>query len=215
MEILTQRINDMKLSILTGVLDTGADQGSLRDPCLVLRTLGEIGYEAVDMSFTAVAKPEYILRGALNVPFLLWVPHMADGGEMRDELISLMDVGPTLVELAGGTLSYPQFGRNVLDGTPRRYVLSGYVGEMMYMEKGLKLVTNRKGEPYLIFALKRDPGEQDNLAGTPEGAQIWTEKSKQLFFAVAENSCYKPSVIQMRTPDQNDPRFVRSVKGAG
>lgn len=194
MEILTQRINDMKLSILTGVLDTGADQGSLRDPCLVLRTLGEIGYEAVDMSFTAVAKPEYILR---------------------DELISLMDVGPTLVELAGGTLSYPQFGRNVLDGTPRRYVLSGYVGEMMYMEKGLKLVTNRKGEPYLIFALKRDPGEQDNLAGTPEGAQIWTEKSKQLFSAVAENSCYKPSVIQMRTPDQNDPRFVRSVKGAG
>lgn len=53
----------MRLSILTGALDTGLDQKSLRDPKLVLRTLREIGYEAVDLSFTAINEPAYILRG--------------------------------------------------------------------------------------------------------------------------------------------------------
>lgn len=155
------------------------------------------------------------LRSALNIPFILRAPQLADRGEKRDDLVNLIDAGPTLVELAGGKLDYTQFGRNVLSGGDRSYVLSEYAGEIMYMEQGLKMVTNRHGQPYIIIDLQNDPNEQHNLVGTPEGQRIWAEKGQQMLSAIAENTCYKPSLIQMETPDQNDPRFVRSVKSEG
>lgn len=155
------------------------------------------------------------LRGALNVPFILRVPGSADSGEKREEMIGLMDVGPTLVEAVGGELPYVQFGRNVLSGEQRNYILGELMGEVMYMEKDVKIVLNQHGQPYLIVDLEEDPNEQHNLAGTPRGDQIWTEKCKQLLSAMAENSCYKPSLMQMPTPDPWDRRFKRSVNPAG
>lgn len=52
----------MKLSILTGILDTGPETEGMRDPEVVLRTFREIGYDTVDLSFTAVTNPDYLLR---------------------------------------------------------------------------------------------------------------------------------------------------------
>ena len=143
------------------------------------------------------------LNGALNIPMIIRTPETAaKGGVVTDTLVSLMDVGPTLVELAGGELNYQQFGKSlcpVLDGTnpdPREYVLSEYAGEIMYMNRQWKMVTNNKGQVYLLFDKENDPGEQRNLAGAPEAAKITAELREKMMMALAENRCLKPSILQ-------------------
>ena len=159
------------------------------------------------------------LRSALNIPLIVRTPETArSGGRQSDAMVSLLDVGPTLVDLAGGQLDYIQFGRSVrpvVDGlsqTHRDYILSEYGGEILYMDQEWKLVTNKRGEPYLLFCLPEDQDEQSDLAGTPEGELAWDILSKKLLYALAENRCLKPSVIQMPAPAQEEGKFQRSVQ---
>ena len=143
-------------------------------------------------------------QGALNIPLVIRTPEtIATGGRVTDTLVSLLDVGPTLTELAGKKLDYEQFGKSlcgILDGTEtdaRDYVLSEYFGEIMYKDHDWKIVTNNKGEVYLLFDLKNDPGEQRNLAASPEGEEITAILREKMMMALAENQCLKPVVNQL------------------
>lgn len=158
-------------------------------------------------------------RSVLNVPLILRTPETArrGGGTVSRALTSLLDVGPTLAELAGGRLDYPQCGRSVRPAAEgeteelRPYILSEYGGELMYMDREWKLVTNRDGEPYLLFHLSDDPDELFDLSGTPEGARAWDMLSKKLLRALAENRRLKPVPLLMPTPAQDASQFQRSV----
>ena len=147
-------------------------------------------------------------RSALNVPLLLRVPWL-EGGRVSDALVNLMDVGPTLTELAGGGLDYIQFGRSLvplLEGRTQKhrdYILSEYAGELMYLDREWKLVTNREGLPYQLFHLTRDPEELDNLASAPQAREIEALLCQRLFLALAETRCLKPSPLQMPPPEQS------------
>lgn len=143
-------------------------------------------------------------RPVLNVPLIIRTPETArQGGRVSGELASLLDVGPTLVELSSGELDYPQFGRSLVPHladpalSHRDYILSEYAGEIMYMDRRWKLVTNRHGEPYQMFCLEEDPEELDNLAGAPEFKEQEAALERRLFRAVAENRCLKPAALQM------------------
>ncbi len=141
--------------------------------------------------------------GALFVPLIIRTPETAKngGGVVNDSLVSLLDVGPTLVELAGGKLKYDQCGISlcpVLDGKEtkmRDYVLSEYAGEVTYVDENWKISTNRNGEVYFLIDRKNDPDEQYNLACSPEAEEITAELLEKLMMAVAENQCLKPSVL--------------------
>ena len=146
------------------------------------------------------------LRPSLNIPLILRTPETAKkGGSVSNALVSLLDIGPTLAELAGGTLEYAQCGKSlcpVLEGAAehRSYILSEYAGEIMYMDREWKMVTNKAGEPYLLFDMQNDPQELQNLIGAPEYETVVVTLERKLMRAIAENRCLKPSLTQMPTP---------------
>ena len=146
------------------------------------------------------------LRPSLNIPLILRTQKKAKkGGRVSNALVSLLDIGPTLAELAGGTLEYAQCGKSlcpVLEGAAehRSYILSEYAGEIMYMDREWKMVTNKAGEPYLLFDMQNDPQELQNLIGAPEYETVVVTLERKLMRAIAENRCLKPSLTQMPTP---------------
>lgn len=159
------------------------------------------------------------LHGALNIPLIIRTPEtIKNGGKVTDTIVSLLDVGPTLVELAGGKLEYEQFGKSlcgILDGTQekaRDYMLAEYKGEVMYMTKEWKIVLNKNGEVYLLFDRINDPEEQRNLAGAPEAAEVSTQLCIKALKALSENQCLSPVVNQMTLPDFD--AIVSTVYGA-
>ena len=146
------------------------------------------------------------LDGALNIPLVIRTPETINkGGIQTDALVSLIDVGPTLIELCGGKIEYSQSGKSlcgVLDGSvekPRDYVLSELSGEIMYMDEEYKVFLNNKGEIYMLFDRKNDPEEQLNLAGAAEYAELENMLLRKLMRAVSENVIIPHTVVQAHT----------------
>ena len=110
--------------------------------------------------------------GALRVPLLVRTPGVENTGVLNNSLAENCDLGPTLVELAGGTIDYRQFARSLtgaLNGSPHREdVLSEFLGEFMLMTDDWKIAVNREGQTYMLFDRRNDPGETRNLAGLPD-----------------------------------------------
>ena len=132
---------------------------------------------------------------------------IAKGGVHTDTLVSLIDVGPTLIELCGGTIDYPQCGKSlcgVLDGTtpkPRDYVLSELSGEVMYMDEDYKALVNTRGEIYMLFDRKNDKEEQYNLAASEEAREIENSLRAKIMNAIAENVIIPSTVVQADSCD--------------
>ena len=143
------------------------------------------------------------LDGALNIPLVIRTPEtIGKGGIQTDALVSLIDVGPTLIELCGGTIDYPQCGKSlcgVLDGVeekPRDYVLSELSGEFMYMDENYKALFNTKGDIYMLFDRKNDRDEQYNLAASEGAIDIENDIRKKLLAAIAENIIIPSTTVQ-------------------
>lgn len=122
-----------------------------------------------------------LLDGAVRVPLLIRTPDTvgsAVAGQVCDSPIEWFDVGPTLVELAGGELDHRQFAKSacpVLDDPTcehRTEAISEYRGEIMLLDREWKIVLNRQAQPYLLFNVQDDPQEVNNLAGLPEMAAL-------------------------------------------
>jgi len=144
------------------------------------------------------------MNSAMNIPLIIRTPETAvNGGFTSDAMVNLIDVGPTLVELAGGKLNYEQFGQSlcgVLDGSTkehRDHILSEYKGEIMYMDDEWKVVFNAKSEIYLLFDRKNDPDEQRNLAAVPEMKAVAAMLRKKALKSWGENQCMNPCVLNL------------------
>ena len=89
-----------------------------------------------------------------------------------------IDIGPTLVEVAGGEVDYPQFGRSLIPllenpGAQHRCeAISEHCREIMLLDQEWKAALNAAGRIYLLFDLQNDPEESENLAGRPEMAAV-------------------------------------------
>jgi arylsulfatase len=113
------------------------------------------------------------LDGALRVPLIVNTPQTRQaGGRVNNSLAENCDVGPTIVELAGGELAYQQFARSLcasLDGSEHRAdAISEFRGEFMIMNDAWKAAVNREGQVYMLFDRDSDPAETRNLAGLAE-----------------------------------------------
>lgn len=107
--------------------------------------------------------------GAVRVPLIVRTPGAEHSGVVNDSPAETVDLGPTLVDLAGGELEYRQVGKSLtgaLDGSRHRDdALSEIMGEFMLMNDEWKIARNRQGETYMLFDRKNDPNEEHNLAG--------------------------------------------------
>jgi hypothetical protein len=104
----------------------------------------------------------------LHVPLLIFHPH-APHREV-DEPVTLMDLGPTILDLMG--LSAPAYfmGESLVPylagKTPRlsRPILAeGRLKQAMVLPNGLKLIRNQRENTFEIYDLAKDPKELDNL----------------------------------------------------
>ena len=121
------------------------------------------------------------LNGAVRVPLVVRVPPALGPslqGHVSEAVVELMDLGPTLAELAGAEVPETSTARSLLPSLRkprkphRRAALSEYRGELMVATTEWKAAVNRFGRPYLLFDLINDPDETQNLAGRPEYAEV-------------------------------------------
>lgn len=112
-------------------------------------------------------------RSAVNVPLLVRVPPaMRSGseGSTSDNPVETIDVGPTLAELAGAPLLYPQCGRSLVQCMRdpalmvRDIAISEIFNELMVTDNAWKVAFNQEGRAYLLFDLQNDPPETLNYA---------------------------------------------------
>lgn len=122
---------------------------------------------------------ETFLNGAVRVPLILRTPETArssGGGRVFDGPVEWIDVGPTLVESSGGSLTHRQFGRSLHPvltdpgASHRDVAISEVRGEVMITDGRWKLAVNDQGKPYLLFDLESDPGETRNRVSDPAAA---------------------------------------------
>jgi arylsulfatase len=119
-------------------------------------------------------------NSAVKVPLIVRMPenegHRREGTRYSG-MVEWFDVGPTLCELAGGDLTQrlaQQFGKSLVDvvNNPgkvhREEALCEIHHELMIQNEQWKLAVNKDGIPYMLFDLKQDPDERNNLVGKPE-----------------------------------------------
>jgi arylsulfatase len=125
------------------------------------------------------------LNPAARVPFVIRAAG-ATAGTVANSIVELMDVGPTLVELAGGRPVRHSLAKSVvplLDDPSRRHRevgLSELRREIMLATPDWKVAQNRAGEVYLLFDLRADPSETRNVAGVRDYQEIERDLHRQL-----------------------------------
>ena len=140
------------------------------------------------------------LDGSLRVPMLVRTPATAaDGGaRVSDALVENCDLGPTLVELAGGELTHRQFARSLVpamddpDADHRDGAISEFRGEFMLMTANWKMAVNRDGRVYTLFDRQADPHEGRNLAGLSEYKATEDELRLHLLERIAQTQLKEP-----------------------
>lgn len=121
------------------------------------------------------------LNSSVRVPLIIRIPETVYSEKVNNEseaLVEMFDIGPTLVELAGGHIEYKNFAISICPvlkeekASCRDYVISEVHNEIMIMNHDWKMVLNKERQPYLLFDIKEDPNETMNLASTEKAKSI-------------------------------------------
>ena len=139
------------------------------------------------------------LDGAVRVPLVFRSPETAKiGGVRNHHIVENVDLGPTVIELSGGEIDYPQQGVALTSGFDggvphgREHGLSEFSGEIMLATAEYKSALNRKGEMYLLFDREQDPEESNNLAGVSAYADVEHEMRQLTLERVASTQLSEP-----------------------
>ncbi len=135
------------------------------------------------------------LNGAVRIPLLVRTPETRKNNiqnRICNSPVEWIDIGPTLVELAGGKLKHRQFGKTLtptLKDTEthhREYAISQIAKETMLLNSEWKIALNRENNPYLLFNVQDDPTEENNLAGLPKVGDIETKLRNQILEHISQ-----------------------------
>jgi arylsulfatase A-like enzyme len=126
-------------------------------------------------------------EGSARVPFLLQFPEELGipGGQVRSEPVQLMDVMPTLLDIAGATAPEGLDGKSLVpllkgESTHLREYIHGECAIVPSMGSGMHYVTNGKskyvyypGTGYEeLFDIEHDPQELQNVVGEKNYADV-------------------------------------------
>jgi choline-sulfatase len=114
---------------------------------------------------------------SVRVPLLLRLPDGARAGDGVPHPVSLLDVAPTLLDLAGVDERLPLDGRSLLDPDPDRAVLAEYHVEKVrapcfMVRRGARKLIHVHGHGSQLFDLEADPGEWDDLSGREDAEDL-------------------------------------------
>jgi len=163
-----------------------------------------------------------LFEPAIHVPLIVWAPGRFVPRRIGPP-VSLLDLLPTLVEFAGGSLpDYPAplDGESLLrvllgEAAPRGRVIAEHIDggtlapRIMLREGDWKLVHSR-GYPPLLFDLRADPLERENLAALP----LHRDRLAAMT-AVVEGEYDLDTLPETVMADQRIRRFVDSALSQG
>jgi arylsulfatase A-like enzyme len=131
----------------------------------------------------------------MRVPMLVWAPERFDGGRKVDGLMQNMDIGVTILELAGATIAETIEAESVLaalrgeEWRGREYLYAEQTKDGIYTEGPfMTMIRNHDWKlvhfldaPFgQLFDLKNDPDEMQNLWDEPVGSKAKAELLAEL-----------------------------------
>ncbi len=135
------------------------------------------------------------LNGAVRIPLLVRTPETLKNDEVNrvcESPVEWIDIGPTLVEMAGGKLEHRQFGKTLsptltdTEANHRNYAISQISKETMLLNQEWKIALNRENKAYLLFNVQEDPDETNNLAGLPKMRDLEHQLSSQILEHISQ-----------------------------
>lgn len=157
---------------------------------------------------------------AARVPMLIHAPGRFAARHVA-ESVSTLDLLPTLVELAGGEL--PQDleldGRSLLphlqgqgghDEVIGEYTAEGTLSPLMMIRRGDYKFVYSEQDPCLLYDLKNDPRELENLAGSAAHRELF-----DAFLAEARQRWDIPAITARVLASQRRRRFVADALQRG
>ena len=150
------------------ITDVIQDRGELENTIIVFSS----DHGEMNGDYGLIYKSNF-LNGAVRIPLLVQTPETLKNDNQNricHSPVEWIDIGPTLVELAGGNLKHQQFGKTLtptLKNTEdhhREYATSQLAKETMLINREWKIALNRENNAYLLFNVHDDPTEENNLA---------------------------------------------------
>ena len=133
-------------------------------------------------------------EGSVGVPMIARLPGVVAAGAVDDTLCSLMDLGPTAIEVAAGQMLPDADGHSLWSVLRGRKDLSrpaaifselgptrGEPASRMIRQGQWKLYQYGDDTPPVLYDLAADPGEWCDLAADEEYAQVREELLQQLY----------------------------------
>ncbi len=121
----------------------------------------------------------------LRVP--LWLSAPGLGPRRIDEPVTLMDLGPTILDLFGAPTPGPVMGRSLLplvmggEDTTSRPIAAETRGKQALVRDGLKVILDSEAGSVEVYDLREDPYERTNLAGTSDEVQRAIDQTAAFF----------------------------------
>ncbi|WP_028239091.1 choline-sulfatase [Stutzerimonas azotifigens] len=157
---------------------------------------------------------------AARVPLLVHAPKRFAPGRVKAS-VSTVDLLPTLVELAGGTLEpqLPLDGRSLLahlegrgghDEVIGEYMAEGTTSPLMMIRRGPWKFIYSEQDPLLLYDLQNDPRELENLAESALHREV-----VEAFLAQVRARWDIPAIHQATLASQRRRRFVAGALEKG
>jgi arylsulfatase A-like enzyme len=155
----------------------------------------------------------------MRVPLIVWGPGRIEAGVEIEPAVSLVDILPTIVELAGGVVEGPVQGRSLLaglTGNPDAIGSRELFGEGIGKDSGPFYCVWRGSDKYILtpgqtetneelYDLSSDPGETANLAASDAATAAelrgviegWVEANRRIGEAFGGDSAApEPEVLE-------------------
>ncbi len=130
-------------------------------------------------------------EGALRIPFIIRWPGRVPARRVCDALAQTVDIMPTILEAVRATVPRTCLGKSlwpVIEGRAESVrdaafseIEAGGRRNIMVRTTRHKYAIHGDGTGYLLYDLAEDPGEQNNLIGHPETAELESQLRELIF----------------------------------
>ena len=155
-------------------------------------------------------KGNYMYDPLVRVPLMIKWPKSARAGTVSQEMVSNIDLAPTLCRAAGCLPAPEMKGRDLHAGPEgERLVFAEHImgREIMVRSRTRKLILAAPQKENLFFDLERDPLEMNNLVGSPE----YRDEIQRLENALIAWRCKDPApkaTLDLAAPQIDQPNVL-------
>ncbi len=152
------------------------------------------GYHIGDHGLT---EKHYTYRNVLHIPMIMRLPGLIAPGTVSSDLVSAIDVAPTVLDLCGvkpvtqmdGKSLIPLLKNRGVDPAPREEIFCAFDadpgrvilrGNACVRTKDHKLIWFSDIDHYELYDVHKDPDEMTNLAADPEQASVLKEMKARM-----------------------------------